>query len=537
MPRCGKLSITMPAELKRENALKVNMNSSLKTPAKCLSILGTGSDVGKSVAVAALCRIFNDLGLRVAPFKAQNMSNNSFVTLQGGEMGRAQVVQAESARVPIHVDMNPILLKPSSDTGAQVVVHGKPMGNREAADYFNDTNYLFDMAKNSLNRLRSIYDLIVMEGAGSCAEVNLFNRDFVNFRMASFADAPVIIVADIDRGGVFAQIIGTLEVIPPEYQRRVKGFIINRFRGDASLFKDGIDYIQNRTGIPVLGLIPYYHHIEIDSEDGLPLDIVVDPPGRPEREKINIAVLRLPHISNFTDFAPLCREPSVLLHYLSKPRPIEEYDVIILPGSKNVRADLAWMRQNDWDARLSGYVNGGGRIVGICGGYQMLGSAIYDPHGVEGNPGETRGLGLLNAKTILHREKILFRSSGVWAANGIAVEGYEIHMGVTELISDVLPVIRITSRNGDTVDHPDGAGTCDGAVWGTYLHGLFDLHLFRHSFLKEINPRILLHINEIVTTNGAAFKERQYDLLAEHFRTNLDMEKLRKIVGLEFQFI
>ena len=281
---------------------------------KALSVLGTGSDVGKSIVVTALCRIFANWEIRVAPYKAQNMSNNSYVTIKGGEMGRAQVVQAQAARLEPVVDMNPVLLKPSSDTGAQVVVLGKPVGNSLAKDYFMDTSALFGAARKSLDRLMKQYDLVVMEGAGSCAEVNLRPRDFVNFRMAHAADAPVILVADIDKGGVFAQIIGTLACLTEEDRKRVKGFIINRFRGDASLFDEGIAYIENRTGLPVLGLIPYFHHIVIDSEDGMPLDTVVDPPSGPLPGRINVAVLRLPHISNFTDFNPLIREVAVSLH-------------------------------------------------------------------------------------------------------------------------------------------------------------------------------------------------------------------------------
>jgi adenosylcobyric acid synthase len=498
-----------------------------------MSILGTGSDVGKSVVVAALCRIFNDLGVHVAPFKAQNMSNNSFVTPGGGEMGRAQVVQAEAARIPLHVDMNPVLLKPCTDTGAQVIVQGKALGNRKAADYFADTAYLFDQAQESLRRLRSAFDLIIMEGAGSCAEVNLMPRDFVNFRMACAADAPVILVADIDRGGVFAQIIGTLDVIPQEYKERVKGFIINRFRGDSSLFKEGIEYIQKRTRIPVLGLIPCYCHIEIDAEDGLPLDAVVDPPFEPEQGKINIAVLRFPHISNFTDFAPLRREPGVTLHYLSKPRPLGAYDSVILPGSKNVRFDLSWMRRQGWTDALAAYIRQGGHVCGICGGYQMLGRKISDPHGVEGPPGESGGLGFLDVKTVLSREKTLSLSSGVWEDSGEKVKGYEIHMGVTQHTKNLCHAIHVTERNGSSTDDMDGAVSVDGAIWGTYFHGVFDSPGFRRSFLEGLKPGYCHFLEEKRLESEEVFKNRQYDLLAEHFRRRLDIPKLLEIAGIE----
>jgi len=472
------------------------------------------------------------MGIRVAPFKAQNMSNNSYVTALGGEVGRAQVVQAEAARVPVHVDMNPVLLKPSSDTGSQVVVHGKPVGNSEASTYFADTDYLFGKAKESLDRLRADHELIVMEGAGSCAEVNLRSRDFVNFRMAHAVDAPVILVADIDRGGVFAQLIGSLAVIPPEDRQRVRGFIINRFRGDPDLFKDGIEYIERKSGIPVLGLVHFYRHIEIDSEDGMPLDVVVDPPAVLQSDQVNIAVVRLPHISNFTDFAPLARLSQVSLHYLSKARSLAGYDIVFLPGSKNVRADLDWIRKVGWDEGLMQYLRLGGRLGGICGGYQMFGRVILDPHGIEGAPGETKGLGLLDLKTTLEKEKVLSRSAGVWIENDKTVEGYEIHMGITDRTEGVPYVIRVRERNGVPVEDYDGARSQDSRVWGTYFHGLFDHPVSRNAFLRGLKPEWSFETDERLEEHEAAYKERQYDLLAEHFRKYLDMPKLMEIVGI-----
>ena len=492
-------------------------------PARCLSILGTGSDVGKSIAVAALCRVFSNRGVRVAPFKAQNMSNNSYVTSQGGEMGRAQVVQAEAARAPLHTDMNPVLLKPCSDTGAQVIVHGRARGTSQARDYFTDTTSLFDEARAALERLRRQYDLVILEGAGSCAEVNLRERDFVNLRMAHACDAPVILVADIDRGGVFAQVVGTLEIVPPSDRARVKGVVINRFRGDASLFADGIAYLEHRTGLPVLGLVPFFYHIEIDSEDGMPLETVIDPPEGPIAGKVNIAVLRVPHISNFTDFDPLSREPSVCLHYLTRPRTLDGYDLLLLPGSKNVRADLQWLDQRGWAAPIREFALADGRIGGICGGYQMLGKIILDPKGVEGPPGQTDGLGLLPAVTTLMQEKTLTRTQGVWRNNGQAVEGYEIHMGVTQRPEMSEPVI---DRTPD--DSPEGMQSREGRIWGTYLHGLFDATPFRQAFLTNLAPdRYRASSGETLD----AFKDRQYDLLAEHFEKHLDMEALTRIIG------
>lgn len=501
--------------------------------AKCVAIFGTGSDVGKSIIVAALCRIFNDLGICVAPFKAQNMSNNSYVTPEGGEMGRAQIVQAEAARIAPHVDMNPVLLKPSTDTGAQVVLYGQPLGNREAKEYFSDTAGLFDKALVSLERLRASFSLIFMEGAGSCAEVNLRPQDFVNFRMAHAADGPVILVADIDRGGVFAQIIGTLDIIPKEDRKRVKGIIINRFRGDADLFKAGIEFIEAKTGLPVLGLIPYFHHIQIDSEDGLPLDFLLDPPSGPEPLKINIGVIRLPHISNFTDFNPFERNTFINLHYLARPRSLHGYDAVFIPGTKNGRFDMEWIRQTGWAASLEAFVRQGSRLIGICGGYQLLGKLIRDPHGIEGMPGETQCLGFLDVETTLHREKILSRSTGVWKASGEHIEGYEIHMGVTGRGPGVFPVIQVLSQNGEPADSVDGAATFDGKIWGTYFHGLFDVPGFRHTFLKTISANYKPGENDCDTGHASIFKDRRYDLLADHFRAHLNMDKLFNIAGFD----
>ena len=498
---------------------------------KCVAVFGTGSDVGKSIVVTALCRIFSDLGVNVAPFKAQNMSNNSYVTPEGGEMGRAQIVQAEAARIVPHVDMNPVLLKPSTDTCAQVVLYGKPRGNSEARDYFSDTKDLFEKSLVSLKRLREAYSLIIMEGAGSCAEVNLRSRDFVNFSMAHAADAPVILVADIDRGGVFAQILGTLDVISKKDRQRVKGVIINRFRGDPALFRTGIEFIEKKADIPVLGLIPYFHHIQIDSEDGVPLDALIDPPSGPEAGKINIGVIRLPHISNFTDFDPLERDASVSLHYLVRPRHLDGYDMVFIPGTKNVRSDMEWLRYAGWADNLAEFVHSGGRVGGICGGYQMLGKLVRDPYGVEGMRGQTQCLGFLDVKTTLRKEKILSRSTGVWKSNGESLEGYEIHMGTTERGSGVSPAIQVLSRNGKPAGGFDGAITPDGRIWGAYFHGLFDMPGFRQAFLKAIRTNYLPDESDCGTGHISEFKDCQYDLLAEHFREHLDMNELFQIAG------
>lgn len=490
--------------------------------AKSIALLGTGSDVGKSIVVTALCRIFKNRGDAVAPYKAQNMSNNSYVTLDGGEMGRAQVVQAEACGLEPHSDMNPVLLKPNTDIGAQVVLQGKAIGNTEASKYFSDTSKIRIPAFESLKKLQQRYEVIVIEGAGSCAEVNLRSRDFVNFETAHAADAPVLLIADIDRGGVFAQIIGSLEVMPPQDRARVAGFIINKFRGDASLFDDGIRYIEEKTGLPVLGLIPYYRHIEIDPEDGLPLETVVDPPQQPLPGKINIAALRLPHISNFTDFNPLIRNEQVVFHYLAKPRSLEHYDALILPGTKNVRFDLQWLKENGWENPISTFK---GKILGVCGGYQMLGQQIHDPHGIEGKPGSSQGFGLLDVETTLENDKVLSRSQGQ-LADGTPIDGYEIHMGQTALGPNASPLVSVHVRNQNATHDTDGATSTDGQISGSYFHGLFDFPDFRNKYLKSLNPAYRTEDIEA----AAEFKQTQYDLLAQHFEKHLDMEKIQTIL-------
>ncbi len=494
------------------------------TPAKCISVLGTGSDVGKSIVAAALCRLFWEEGLSVAPFKAQNMSNNSAVTRTGEEMGRAQVVQAQACRLEPHADMNPVLLKPCSDTGSQVVLQGKVIGNKEAGDYFKNTDYLFNHAKESLDRLRQQYSLIVMEGAGSCGEVNLMSRDFVNFKSAHYADAPVILVADIDRGGVFAQVIGTLAVISEADRARIKGVIINRFRGDRRLFDDGIKYLEEKTRIPVLGLIPYYQHIQIDSEDGLSLDSIIDADTSIEPDKINVAIICLPHISNFTDFAPLEQDPGINLHYLRNVRSLKGYQLVLLPGTKNVRGDMTWLEQTGWSDSIKAYAQGDGHLAGICGGYQILGRKISDPTGVEGTPGEVEGLALLDVTSTLEPVKVLSRSSGTWRANGEPVEGYEIHMGITKSADHLTPVIRMNSDQS-----MDGAADKNFRVWGTYFHGLFDMPKFKAAFFKAIDSNYHLAGGMEGADSITEFRDEQYRKLADHFRSHLNMDYLLKL--------
>lgn len=488
-----------------------------------LAVFGTASDVGKSIVATALCRIFSNAGLDVAPFKAQNMSNNSGVTPDGLEIGRAQIVQAEAARVIPTADMNPVLLKPNTDTGAQVVLKGKAVANRSARDYFGNTEIWAEEAFDSLAKLRSRHELLVIEGAGSCAEMNLYERDFVNFKTAKQADAVVILVADIDRGGVFAQVAGTLSVIPPEDKAFVKGVIVNRFRGDATLFDDGIRIIEELAGIPVLGVIPYFRGIAIDAEDAVPLQAVVDPVDSPDPGKISIAIIYFPHISNFTDFAILDSHDDVEVHYLHYPKNLNDYQAVILPGSKNVRGDLDWIFSCGWDKRLKEFRSSGKIIMGICGGYQMLGTVIADPDSIEGPAGESSALGFLPVETVLRQKKKLFNSRGCLLDEAIKVEGYEIHMGESRLVGEGYPLLQVSFRNNVPAGDNDGVMSLDGKVLGTYFHGIFDGKDFREWFLRLLRPQFVSH-------GSMPDKNHEYEKLADHFKKHLDMEAVCRII-------
>ena len=488
-----------------------------------LAVFGTASDVGKSIVATALCRIFSNAGLDVAPFKAQNMSNNSGVTPDGLEIGRAQIVQAEAARVIPTADMNPVLLKPNTDMGAQVVLKGKAVANRSARDYFGNTEIWAEEAFDSLAKLRSQHELLVIEGAGSCAEMNLYERDFVNFKTAKQADAVVILVADIDRGGVFAQVAGTLSVIPPEDRAFVKGVIVNRFRGDATLFDDGIRIIEELAGIPVLGVIPYFRGIAIDAEDAVPLQAVVDPVDSPDPGKISIAIIYFPHISNFTDFAILDSHDDVEVHYLHYPKNLNDYQAVILPGSKNVRGDLDWIFSCGWDKRLKEFRSSGKIIMGICGGYQMLGTVIADPDSIEGPAGESSALGFLPVETVLRQKKKLFNSRGCLLDEAIKVEGYEIHMGESRLVGEGYPLLQVSFRNNVPAGDNDGVMSPDGKVLGTYFHGIFDGKDFREWFLRLLRP-------QFVSNGSMPDKNHEYEKLADHFKKHLDMEAVYRII-------
>lgn len=454
---------------------------------KALAILGTGSDVGKSLVTAGLGRLFHRSGVRVAPFKAQNMSLNSFVTAEGGEMGRAQVLQAQACGLRPHVDMNPILLKPEADRRSQVVVQGKVWGSREAGSYFDAQTELAHYVKQSYERLAAQYELIVIEGAGSAAEINLRDRDIVNWPVVHMADAKVILVADIDRGGVFAQVIGTLDLLEPHERERVLGVVINKFRGDRRLFDDGVTMIEKRTGVPVLGVLPFVRELMLDQEDSVTIESSSIEAAF-SADTVNVAVILLPRMSNFTDFNGLAAEADVALQYVRVPEDVGDADAIILPGSKQTSQDLQYVKDKGFAAALASHVRTGREMVGICGGFQMLGERIDDPHGVEGG-GQTAGLGLLPIETVLHPEKQTVQVGANPLLPGISdaetVRGYEIHVGLTTR-REGDPCFRILDEQGT---RDDGAVSADGLTWGTYIHGVFDDPSFRRAWLNRVRAR------------------------------------------------
>ena len=490
--------------------------------AACLAILGTGSEVGKSIVATALCRIFVNRGWRVAPFKAQNMSNNSGVTPEGLEMGRAQIVQAEAAKIPPHVDMNPILLKPTSDIGSQVVLLGEALANSTASEYHSKRNGLFSRACDALDRLRKAYDLIVMEGAGSCAEVNLMASDIVNLRMAEYADAPVVLVSDIHRGGVFAQIVGTLACLSNKRQNMIKGFIINRFRGDISLFEDGVHWIEEKTGKKVFGVIPWYDHIHIEAEDSVAIEnpAVV---SRGESDVPAIAVIRLPHISNFTDFDPLSNLKGLDVYFIEKPQDLSDFKSVVLPGSKNTRWDLRWLKKTGWADIIKEYVEAKGHVLGICGGYQMMGRFVHDPHGLEGTPGTSKGLDLLPVETVLKAPKTTTLTRFLW--QNVAGVGYEIHMGETQRLSGD-SLFSIFERNLVPCQTKDGCEMHDSKLMGTYIHGMFDSPEITKKWLKTIG----LDRIDVPDENRFKAKDNAYDLLAAHFEHHMNTEAIFDLI-------
>ena len=455
---------------------------------QAIMIQGTTSDAGKSTLVAGLCRVLHRKGIRVAPFKPQNMALNSAVTVDGGEIGRAQAVQAMACGLEPHSDMNPVLLKPTSDQIAQVIIHGKPRFNLGAGEYHDYKTTAMQAVLESWQRLAAQYDCLIVEGAGSPAEINLRQGDIANMGFAEAVDIPVILIADIDRGGVFAHIVGTLALLSESERQRIIGFVINHFRGDIALLQPGLDWLEKETGKPVLGVLPYLHGLHIEAEDAIPstpspsqgegrdggntvangaFNPHPNPPPEKGREILRAIVPILPRISNHTDFDALRLHPGVDFRFIAPNEPIPPADLVILPGSKNVRGDLEFLRAQGWEAAIQRHLRYGGKLIGICGGFQMLGCTIHDPQGLEGTPGSSAGLGLLEMETTLENEKQLARIKGKLAFAGAALTGYEIHIGVSTGKALEHPAVWLDNQ-------PEGAISTDGQILGTYLHGLFD---------------------------------------------------------------
>ena len=492
-----------------------------------LMVMGTASDVGKSVVVTALCRLLASRGIRVAPFKAQNMSNNAAVCRNGGEIGRAQAVQAEACGIEPTVDMNPVLLKPESDRGCQVVIGGHARFHMTTQEYEHYREAAWPEIVGSYARLSENFDVIVIEGAGGAAEVNLRHRDIVNWAVADLADSPVLIVADIDKGGALASLVGTMALLSPDERRRVKGFIINKFRGDPALLEDGLRIIEQRTDVPVLGVLPYAGNLEIPEEDGAGLKLgSINDAGRP----IKIGVIVLPRISNYTDFEPLFTEEDVSLQYFESPEDAGTLDLLCLPGSKSTIADLAWLRKQGWEDFIAAHRKAGGRVIGICGGYQMMGHRIADPEHVESKTDGAIGLGLLAVDTVFEGEKVTVQTEGIHLDSGEAISGYEIHCGRVTRFGD-----REMFRIRDGKDQPffEGALTSDGRVWGTLIHGAFDAPGFRRHFLNEIRRTKGLQPSEPRHEDARQRRVKAYDRFAQLLQTHLDISTIAKLLCID----
>ena len=509
-------------------------------PGRVLMVQGTASHVGKSVLVSALCRIFRQDGFRVAPFKAQNMSNNSYVTPDGREIGRAQAVQAQAAGVETQVEMNPILLKPETDQRSQVVLMGRPYTSAQTMDYYELKSHLWESVHTSLDILRDQYDIVVIEGAGSPAEINLKATEIVNMRVALYANAPVLLCGDIDRGGVFASLVGTLELLEPEEREAIKGFVINKFRGDINLLTDGLTWLEDRTGIPVTGVVFHYRDIHIPEEDSVALDLPMRVKGN---AVLDIAVIQAPHISNFDDFDPLAMEAGVTLRYVDSPQDLARPDLIILPGTKTTIPDLAWMdRQGLTQAVREAHANGSA-LVGICGGYQMLGSEVRDPDGVESTQTQLPGLGLLPMTTTFAGSKETHRVTGkvsldlglLAGAKGLPVQGYEIHMGRTVVDGVGVPfAIDDRSDLAVTKDNAmDGSLDSTGWVMGTYIHGLFHNTGLRQALLQALARRKGV---TLPSSDDAISMDGEFDKLADWVRGSLNMDQIYQMSGLARDF-
>ncbi len=492
------------------------------TAARALMVQGTSSDAGKSLLVTGLCRVLHRRGVSVAPFKPQNMSLNSAVTVDGGEAGRAQALQAQAAGVQLHSDMNPVLLKPCTDTGAQVIVHGRVVSDMAAATFQDYKQHAMAAVLESYQRLLQHHEVVIVEGAGSPAETNLRAGDIANMGFAEAADCPVILVADIDRGGVFAQLVGTLALLSASERARVCGFVINKFRGDLALLQAGLDWLENETGKPVFGVLPYLQNLQLDAEDSLPR--MSPPPAAATR--IRIAVLVFDRISNHTDFDALRLNPAVEFHWVGPGQPLPPADLVILPGSKNVVADLATMSRHGWVEALQRHLRYGGRVLGICGGFQMLGCVVRDPDGVESVPGDHAALGLLEFDTVLMPDKHLQRVNGDCLIGGgsVALSGYEIHCGRSDGAALARPLLRIASGDGIPARH-DGAISDDGQIAGCYVHGLFDAPAVALAILRWAGA------DTAQAVDIDSLREQQLERLADAMQAHLDLPAMPVMAG------
>ena len=501
--------------------------------AKSIMVQGTCSNAGKSLLTAGLCRVFNQDGYKVAPFKSQNMALNSFITVNGAEMGRAQVVQAECANVEPSALMNPILLKPTSDCGSQVIVNGEAIGTMTAVEYFKFKTQLIPDIMKAYNQLDANFDIICLEGAGSPAEINLKAQDIVNMGMAKMAKAPVLLVGDIDRGGVFASVYGTIMLMEPEERAMIKGIIINKFRGDVEILRPGLDMIEEKTGIPVVGVLPMLH-VDIEDEDSLSERLT----SHTEVKLVDIAVIRIPRMSNYTDFNVFELVNGVSLRYVSSVKELGNPDMIIIPGTKNTIGDLKWMRQNGLEAEILKKASNGTVVWGVCGGYQMLGTNISDPYGVE-EGGDTPGMGLLKVNTsfiekkrTIQMEGKLGKIEGIFSSlSDVDIVGYEIHSGVTEFPAEhALTNIKPIHEDGETM--LEGSQNVDGTynVYGSYIHGIFDADGVVVKIVEALLAKKGLKMDDIKTINFAEYKKQQYDILADSVRKNLDMKKIYEIL-------
>lgn len=481
-------------------------------------VQGTTSNAGKSVLAAGLCRLLNNRGYRVAPFKPQNMALNSAVTVDGGEIGRSQAVQAQACGIPPHTDMNPILLKPNSDKGAQVIIHGHSIGNKDAVEYHRFKKQAMRYALESYRRLAAAVDVVVIEGAGSPAEINLRENDIANMGFATAIDCSVILVADIDRGGVFAHLTGTVDCLASEERLLIKGFVINRFRGDIKLLESGVEWLTNKTNIPTLGVLPFLHGLHIEAEDAVDKRVIAS--EEVEEKKLKVVVPRIPRISNHTDFDVLRLNPLVELHFVEAGESIPHCDLMVLPGSKSTASDLAWLRENGWPEEIVRHLRYGGKLIGICGGFQMIGESIYDPDGIEGPVVSSPGLGLMSFSTTLSPRKQLENVTGQLFGKHTPVKGYEIHMG--ETVGEDLDRPAVVLDDGRF----DGAVSADNQILCSYLHGLFDQ--------PEACQELLLWagLSDSPLFDYDRFREQQIDRVANMLEQALDVEQLLAVSGL-----